>query len=280
MHGANYFRQKLARGYLIVSRILIISEALILRRSCFLDQEGWRTIPWMDDHRSKTSLDAIIELMACIPRLREESDVLQSMQTHILAVPAHEFRERLISFMAELFLWRWRYEQSHPGMAFEVSSEATGRNKDSPLRTTFYPTMFFFKNFDTGREPLLYNTALLMIFALAATWQLADPAAQAMAKLPQQEHPLRCTNPLSLPHARLRIEDILHENCRSFEFFLQGPHAAAGAMVLLLPLRFAYVYSKEERQKTWLSKIMKRISRTCGFGIFDKLTDLSLITMD
>ncbi|KAI9706217.1 MAG: hypothetical protein M1812_008247 [Candelaria pacifica] len=275
MHGADFFCQEPAKGYFTVSRLPIIAEALLIRRGCFLDQEDWRTKPWTEAPQSKTSLDTILDLMACIPRLREESDALQSIHTHQAAVLAHEYRERLINFLTKLFIWRWHYEHDYPGMAFEVdASHATDASNKSSRCNTLYRTIFSFKQFNAGREPLLYNTALLMIFALATTWQLTDASAQALARIPPQESALsQRTNPLTLPHAYLGTEEVLEENCRSFSFFLQEPHAAAGAMALLLPLRMTYVYSKRKSQQVWLAQIMNGISRTCGFRIFEKLID-------
>ncbi|KAI9712909.1 MAG: hypothetical protein M1812_006778 [Candelaria pacifica] len=274
MRGAEFFRESPAREYFIVSRLPIISEALALRRRCFLDQEDWKTIPWLDEPRLKTSLHSVIDLLACVPRLREESDILKVAKADISSVPVREFCERLVNLMAELFLWRWRYERAFPGTAFEVaSSEATSTREESASDVAEYPTILFYKHFHVARQPMLYNISLLMILDLATVWDLADTPTQALRRLPNEERPLQASNALVLPHEALTQEEILHEICRSLEFHLRGPHAAARGMVLLLPLRIAFTYVKDERQRAWLDQIVKRVSRTCGFRFSERVAD-------
>lgn len=236
----------------------------------------------MDDPTLKWSLHYLVDILACIPRLLEESDMLQSSQRVPCSADAGEldmYRSRLINVLSELFLWRWRWEQSNPAAAFEVPYTSTTKMTADRQSDTIFQTMLSYRHFHRGREPMLYNTALLLIFDLTEVWNVTEAPQLALAQLSEYARPLR-SNPLTLPHEDLSSSEAIDEICRSLEYYLERPRSGAGAMVVLLPLRVTYRYVQEERRRSWLANVMEGISTSCGFGFSERLVNIENMAID
>lgn len=186
---------------------------------------------------------------------------------------------QLVGILSEPFVWRWDWERFHPKAAFETAPDRMKSTCIDANGISIFETIFFYRHFLESREPLLYNTALLIIMSLARAWKVEDAVSLAQSTVSIQDRPMR-PNPLALPHGALSLEEVSEESCRSVKYQLQGAHMSAGAMFLLLPLRILVTSSQGERRKSWLIGIMKRIAVLCGFRMLERLSNHSFRTTD
>ena len=173
----------------------------------------------------------LVDILASIPGLLELSDRLQAAKILSEAHFLHEFMSfhtQIVDVLSNLFSWRWGWEKSHPAVAFEIPCHEAGPDAQS---NGLYDTFLYYQNFHKGREPMLYNTALLLVFGLARLWDLKDAPASAISKLPEQHRPLQ-SNPLALPHKNLSLNEISAEICKSFECMYFRNHGASASALL------------------------------------------------
>ncbi|MCJ1306089.1 hypothetical protein MMC08_008907, partial [Hypocenomyce scalaris] len=260
-----------------------IARALTLRQRTFLEDPDWKSVPWMDDPTSKNSVQYLLDVLAGIPGLLEDEDRLLADQTTMSSADQDQLdscRRRLIKILGELFLWRWGWERLHPNLAFEVVTDPATNITLDAKGTPIYRTILFYHDFQEGRAPLLYNTGLLILLCLAEAWDMQDAPHLALSTLSHQNPPILSSNPLVLPHAALAPAEVLCEICRSVEYFLQDSHLGAGSMQLLFPLRVALTCAQDGREKAWLTSIMRRMVKSGGFQMFERLVDHEPMALD
>ena len=260
-----------------------IARALTLRQRTFLEDQDWKSIPWMDDPTSKNSVQYLLDVLASIPGLVEDEDRLLADQTTMSSANQDQLdscRRRLLKILGELFLWRWDWERLHPNVAFEVVTDpATSITLDAK-GAPMYRTILFYHDFHEGRAPMLYNTGLLILLRLAESWDMPDAPLLALSTLSYRNPPILSSNPLVLPHTALAPAEVLCEIIRSVEYFLQDSHVSAGGMHLLLPLRVAWTCAQDGREKAWLTGLMRRMAKSGGFQMFERLVDHENLAID
>ena len=274
MRGVDIHRGEQERHYFIMSRMPIITKALTLQRRTFLDQEEWKTIPWADEPESKTPGQYVQDILADIPGLLEDSNVLKAEQAS--QVDGNGIRikghcSRLIKTLQELFLWRWEWERSNPEAAYEVTVDLEAFPRHDS-RLPMYETVFHYKSFEPARTMMLYNAALLWILDLAKMWIGEHAIRLALLPFPIEERP-PALNPLTLPNEDLAAANVSQEVCRSAEYHLQEPHFHSGAMFLMLPLRAVWKLGQGEKERVWSGWVLRRIADSHGFGISRGLQD-------
>ena len=258
--GVERYRVPLQRKYLVIGRLPVIVQALSLRKRTFLEQEEWKTVPWADDPASKNSFDYLVDILANLPGLLEDGAAADTPKRF------RNFRERLIGHFRDLFVWRWNWECSNPASTTEVPTYSNVPFSGDGNRVPLYETVISYKHFQRAREIMLYNSTLLIAMRLAKSW-FAEPLPVALSAFPASERP-RPSNPLILPHEKLTSADIAREMCRSIEYHFQEPHAQAGPMTLVLPIRVCLPEFQEgQGEQDWLTAMLRRIADTCGFEI-------------
>jgi hypothetical protein len=142
-------------------------------------------------------------------------------------------------------------------VAFEVTVDPeTLPSGDNRLPT--YETVINYERFETAREIMLYNTALLWVLGFAQFWVGENSTPSRAFSVPAQARPT-VSNLLTLPHEDLTTAKISQEICRSIEYHLQEPHNHSGAMFLMHPLRAVLELGQGDKERLWSERILRRI---------------------
>lgn len=251
------------------------------RKRSFLERDEWIDLTRSDPYLKKPSQHDLMDLLVFIPGLMEDSDRLKESDSP--KRPSHQCRleplqRNLIQVLADVFLWRWRWERAYPDTVYEVRvdplrSMTVGPTGESPFQTC----LFYGSSHVGGHAIVLYNMVILQLMALALTCGIDDLPLCALQHLPEDSRPAS-RGPLTLPHEDLSSSDVSEELCRSVEFLLQGPRATDGALNLLLPLRSVLTFGQDARIVAFLVNTLDRMSRLCGFGFSRRLSDMKAIT--
>ena len=259
-----------------------IARAWQTHQRTFLEQETWKTILYTDVLTSQASLNRILDILAVIPGLLEDTDRFKGTATAMNSSSHPErlsFRKRLIRVLSELFLWRWDWERIHPQVASEIPVNPTISMTMDEKGIPLYETLVSYRGMLQCGQLLLYNTALFRVLELANDWDVQNIPLLALSSLSDRDRPIR-SNPLGLPHETLSPAEPVSEICRSIEYCLQDPHAAVGAMSLMLPLNVLLRSSLAGREKRWLSCSTKRIAILCGIELSERVNDHELLAED
>lgn len=208
-----------------------------------------------------------------MPGILENNDRLQFRQAATSLVNQCEvlsYGKRLIDMLVELFLWRWDWERIHPKVATEVPVDLATSISVDENGIPLYETTICYCGILQAGQLLFYNAALLRVLELANDWNVQDAPLRALVKLSNRDRPL-CSNPLVLPHETLSPMEAVSEICRSTDYCLQDPHAAVGAMSLMLPLDALLRSPQVSREKSWLSRTTKTVAVLCGTGTFERV---------
>ncbi|KUJ07183.1 uncharacterized protein LY89DRAFT_767020 [Mollisia scopiformis] len=262
MRGPEAHQRGLGKRYFMVARLSIISQALFTRRRTFLEQEKWKPDSSDEPEIQKCNTE-IFNIFARIPGILEDSD-----QSTTASTDAH-LHDAIVQILADLFAWRWNWEEVHPNFAYEtpVTKHGLATDNQGPL----FPSIISFRIFHQGRQLILYDTALILMLDLVHTLQISNAPALALATLSTHQIP-RATNPLIMPHENISIPETAREILRCIEFHLQGEHIMAGALMLLMPLRVVSAFVEDEREQVWLRGITKRMARECGWRFSEGLS--------
>jgi hypothetical protein len=236
------------------------------RQRTYLEQKPWKSILDTDAPTSQASLNRILGIIASLPGLLEDSDRIRADQAATPSANQDEaisFRNHLVEFVGELFIWRWDWECIHPQGASEITVDPTVSSSVDENGIPLYRTVFFYSGIHQGKQLLIYNSALLVALELANGWNVEDAPRLALSNLRNQGQPSR-SNPLVLPHHALSSLEVYSEICRSIEYFLQEPHATVGAMFLLYLLRLLLNPPRVSMHRGWLSRITKTVADVCG----------------
>ncbi|MCJ1243569.1 hypothetical protein MMC30_000766 [Trapelia coarctata] len=214
MRGAESHREGAARSYFLGCRLLITTRALALRKRTFLEDQDWITIPWMDNPTPKSSMHRLIDVVARIPGLLEDSDRIQAEQATADTPNLQEiepYRRRVVTVLCDLLNWRWGWELSHSQKAAADSSTLSQSSKDSD--GVSYEVEGCHHDFVEDRASMLYNIALRQVLDLRKTWSVADTSFFELGSLPYQGQHLPLS-PLALPHGIVPLAEIACAMCR------------------------------------------------------------------
>ena len=259
--------------------MLQIVRAWQTHQRTFLEQESWRAILYTDEPTSQASLNRILDILAILPGLLEDTDQFKGTETAISSASQSQglsFRKRLVEVLRELFLWRWDWERIHPKVASEIPVDPRYSMTVDENGIPLYQTILSYCGILQCGQLLLYNAALFRVLELASDWEVHNAPLLTLASLSKRERPL-CSNPLALPHEALSAAEAVSEICRSIEYCLQDPHAAVGAMTLMLPLNVLLRSPLVGREKRWLSCSTKRVAVLCGIELSERVNDHGLL---
>ena len=206
-----------------------------------------------------------------MPGILEDNDRLKTCQAATSSVNQCEilsYGKRLIDMLVELFLWRWDWERIHPKVATEVPVDRAASIIVDEDGIPLYETTICYCGILQAGQLLFYNAAFLRVVELAKDQNIQDAPLRALTRLSNRNRPL-CSNPLTLPYENLSPLEAVSEICRSIDYCLQDPHAAVGAMSLILPLNALLRCPQVNREKRWLLHTMKTVAMLSGIEITD-----------
>lgn len=242
--------------------------ALIGRQRLFLEDEQWRTVPWLQDPSSKTPQSELLDILIVIPGILEDHSTLKvSRRTSQLQY--QHLRSRAKAQLLLLFKWRWLWHR-HSG--HEVSL-ATCTNT-SPNSTTESFGRLHFRRFVVASEAMLYNTTLMWLLALL---HQLDPSGAAptihaianTAMLPDgivarmyPDHPLR------LPGEAVTLREPALEICRTFEWINRHQDDSVEPSYLYLyPVGMAMTALQDDPDAlAWVKALLHASPTTSGYA--------------
>ncbi|PMD31048.1 hypothetical protein L207DRAFT_591981 [Hyaloscypha variabilis F] len=187
-----------------------------------------------------------------------------------------ETRRKTVLLLSELFEWRFQFHELNPQLAFEMlvdpATSQTLTDDDLPL----FETVIRYRDYHRGRELVMYNTALLIIFYLLHSWSVEEGVAQALDVLltsPSSDYSSeRHQTCLILPHHNIKSSDVSTELVRSIEYFLEGRRKMHGAMSMILPIRILMdSLESNSYERSFVCKVMNRMGVGQGFGFVQQI---------
>ncbi|KAF2675388.1 hypothetical protein BT63DRAFT_409478 [Microthyrium microscopicum] len=279
--GADSLNEGPARFYYKLSRIPIITHALIMRKRTFLEAQVWRSITSTVESPFIKSSFALVDIMAHIPGICEDSDMaIQALNSGLVPSTVPETLEkRIIEVFRQLFSWRWTWEYWNSNLVYEIQVDPKVHFTVDDEKVPLFQTIYFCRHFHRGKESVLYNTALLLLFDLTRTWSFRNCPAQALegASLAPSG---KTTNPLRLPHAQLSSQEVSDEVCQSLEWFLQGPERMSGVINMIFPIRILSDALPEGKKRRWLLTLLERMGVSEGFQFTKRLHRRERIVRD
>jgi hypothetical protein len=215
MHGPETCRDKNMFELFRSSRFLIFLSSLASRKSTFLSERSWKTLPWQQQNVSKDSMDLLLDIMCDVPALRSMLFTLQDLTETVgpdaavycaLAEDAHAVLYRLLE-------WRKTWDASPEGCIVRVSSFEEQQPENESLQ---------FTSLYAANCCSLYNASLILVLetviSAAQPGQLCPGAASALD---------------------VKARQAAMEICGSLNFQLQHSHTRLGQLFVIWPLREA-----------------------------------------
>lgn len=196
------------------NRFLIILSSLANRRSTFLSEMSWKTIPWQQQSVAKDSMDTLHDIMADIPTLRSKLFALQdSIGTDgIKATMYYDLAEEALAVLAQLLEWRKSRDVLPEGQLVSISA-----TDEQPENWTLHFTSLHAANCCSH-----YDASLILVLETIL-----------LSAQPGQLHPGVAVTLFE------KARQAAMEICASLDFQLQNSHARLGQLFVLWPLREA-----------------------------------------
>ena len=246
--------QKMLRG----NRLPIIMAALLDRRPCFLDSEDWRTVPWMQNTRTKLSGDSLFEIFASVPRIVAEMESLEDRPD----ADATQLYGAIVASMQELYRWRWDWERENPNVAVEVPSTLEPQS--------LFSTQLHFSSVVYGHLISMYDATLLMFTQLLK--RICGPAVDFQRTLPKAMDLPSRSNPMRIPgldpiDARATAREI----CKIIKFRMESVVTSAVAFGIFVPARMAWAILRDcPEEGEWITRVGHILEQRSGLE-FSKL---------
>lgn len=196
------------------SRFLIFLSSLASRKSTFLSEQSWKTIPWQQQNVGKDSMDLLLDIMCDVPALR--STLLTShdlVDTANTTTTMHRtLTEDAIAVLNRLEDWRRTWDASPEGC---ISQQSTDEEQPEPGSLHF--TSLYAANCCS-----LYDASLILVLETIL-----------LSAQPGQSYP----GDMSTLYEKARRAAM--EICASLDFQLQHSHTRLGQLFVLWPLREA-----------------------------------------
>jgi hypothetical protein len=214
LHGSAMCTDKNMFELFRSSRFLIILSSLASRRTTFLSETWWKTLPWQQQNVVKDSMDLLLDIMCDIPALRSivftSHDIVDT--AGISTATQCALAEDALAVLNRLQEWRKTWDASPEGCIVRISTDGEQPENESLLFTSLY----------AANCCSLYNASLILILDTAM-----------LSAQPGQLHP--GTAITLYEKARQAALEI----CTSLDFQLQYSHTRLGQLFVLFPLREA-----------------------------------------
>lgn len=281
LRGAESHLSFPARSYFVMSRMPVITEAIVYRKRCFLSDPKWQYVTTGLPKSPMRDSFELNDLMVRVPGIIADSDEART-STITSGNPPEEFVRRfkssVVAILRDLFIWRWAFEERNPGLAYEVPVMNGSLSVDEH-RQPLFDKAIYYNHYHKGRQVGLFMVAVILVLHEAQSWNIMSAPAEALASLANYKKP-PATGILTLPHDNISPAEAAQEIIRSVEFYLQGEHRLAGGLHLLVPLRMASPLITDPRQQAWLKRVTDKMAHTHGFKMSTRLQNAERFIKD
>jgi hypothetical protein len=237
LRGPHRHQEYPDHGHFLLSRQMVIIQASVTRKKCFLASKAWRTIPWEKHPETKSPFHQVLDVWAqgtgigaditMLDKKRDDGEEVGNMR--------HELISNLGHLLVTLFEWRYAWEDRNPNAVTERKVDPqTSRTVDrsgAPL----FETVLWYQNIELAIELFAYYCGLGFILYDSACLGLQNFDEVLPPSWKYRDEPPK--NPLSLPDREFSTTSIASEIMRSVEYTLLEHQASIGSYSLLVPLR-------------------------------------------
>ncbi|OAL40455.1 hypothetical protein AYO20_00191 [Fonsecaea nubica] len=223
-------------------RSTAITHALATRKSIFLAQRDWLTVPWKI--HPKSDLDRLQDIMAQVATLLEKAERLRTASTSTAVAATVPERTALVHqgwiFHSQLQTWYQRLVRKHAGCGALYWERPVSARFHLPVPSVF-TTSLQFPTFEIARLHLSYWTMLLLL------------RTSILSLASRESHPSNTDTdtgaepppppPLEVPE--IPDHDLATMICKSMDFFLSDDARILGPQNVFFALRVAtHVFSR------------------------------------
>jgi hypothetical protein len=214
LHGPRICTDKNTFELFRSSRFLIILSSLASRRSTFLSETSWKTLPWQQQNVVKDSMDLLLDIMCDIPALRSILFTTHDPAdtTGISIATRCALAEVALAVLNRLQEWRKMWNSLPEGFIVRIFTDGEQPDDESLLFTSLY----------AANCCSLYDASLVLVLDTVM-----------FSAQPGQLYPGAATT----LHEKARQAAL--EICASLDFQLQHSHTRLGQLFVLWPLREA-----------------------------------------
>jgi hypothetical protein len=196
------------------SRFLITLSSLASRKSTFLSEQSWKTLPWQQQNVGKDTMDLLLDTICDVPALRSmlftSHDLANTAGTTATTYCA--LAANAIAVLNRLEEWRKTWDASPEGC---ISQQYTDEEQPEP-------ESLHFASLYAANCCSLYNASLILVLE---TILLSAQPGQS------------CPGDSTTLYEKSRQAAM--EICASLDFQLQHAHTRLGQLYVLWPLREA-----------------------------------------
>lgn len=230
------------------------------RRRTFLEQEDWKTIPWEDEPDSKSQLDGVTDIMADIPGLYEDLDILNSSSTTYRSRDsrlARDILDKCVVNLLKLESWFRVWTIRNPNVVSEVeSSSMAGLTVDEA--GYLFPTVLRYSSLGVANELTLYYSIRIQLLSICRDvdrFRESANTSTSAAREPEISWSPYWRSAWHSTSASIRLLAI--EICRSAEYHILPCHAQAGTLLFLVPAQVAAKsLGFSSREGKWITDLL------------------------
>ncbi|KAJ9604939.1 hypothetical protein H2200_010328 [Cladophialophora chaetospira] len=241
-------------GYFMQARVLIISGALLSSKKTFLAEHDWKVIPWSGE-TFKSLYHEIWDHLCDVATLLEEFENLTSTKGKDVAA-CGLFSNTVDKKIDTIESWRRRWDGQNCGKVLHVGIDwrQTLLPRVDPIANV--SSALTYANQQCARESMLYYTALLYLY-----WMAAKCQTQLQSPATSHVNLERCSSRCGLHHVTWQI--IL-----SVDYLMMSSRVKAGMSFLTLA---ADAMLRCYKSADWLIDMLMRMADISGYGFFRQL---------
>ncbi|KAH8724800.1 hypothetical protein GQ44DRAFT_654167, partial [Phaeosphaeriaceae sp. PMI808] len=259
-------------------RAILLISSLIGKRRLFLEDEKWRTIPWLRNRAMKTPQSEVLDILIVVPGILQ--DLAASGSPSISDPnPYHEVLRKVEVQLILLYRWRWKWQarSSH-----QVSSELG--STPPPITVIGSSGRLRFHRFVLASEIMLYNATLMWLLALVFKMNLQGASrfievCATTASLYEDTVANTSFHPLLRPGAVATLRDLAIEILCTFDWVTRHHHHSKEPTYLyLFPVGVAMTALQDDPKSMDWAKLLLGVSpvtanyalgaNQAGFGFY------------
>ncbi|KAL9080290.1 MAG: hypothetical protein Q9157_000940 [Trypethelium eluteriae] len=272
LRGPASFTKYPEKAILQTQRILILIQALALRKRSFLGNPEWLALHDEDppDVLPLDPLDApltsLVAIFAILPGVVEDIETIHQQRISA-SIGCGTVDKSLFSTTAESMtsvlssLHDWRQTNSSVFSIHCWETPSPGLSCDS--NGSIFPTVFWYTSLEAANLVMLY-TALRLI-ATEQSHILHNPSYSTSIPAYLSAH--YCKTQAFEDHLPT-VVPLAQTIMRSVEYHLQPAHTNSGAFYIMFPARLAYMALRRERREcVWLRRVIEQVADQGGLEI-------------
>ena len=252
-----------------------INEAVKAKRSTFLSDPEWLTLPWKD--RPKTPVDEVVDISAVLANIFIQSstiDQLHELSRHL---------DRCWKLESELLQFWASFNKMYRGTLYWSELSRDDNATDSEEFGKVFPVAFHYPNVRIAHTCMIYWSALILLWAtLGQLYQTIGPLLAAQTATDNDSSSssnndadvssLSSAQPDYLRFAALTASTITaaHNICQSLEYYMRDEMKAFGPQACIIPLSAVVdtlpAFPGCERELAWAKAAFEKIAEK-GFKL-------------